>query len=110
MLFTLTRPTDDEIRALVAAQRGLRHTYDDVGATRAAPPKSFDADHNRTLLGKGDAVFEAAKEAVRRWKMFDLGWLDLVPPDAIRPGECAVMVTRTYGLWSANVARISSTR
>ena len=106
MLFTLTRPPAASLRRLVETQRSLGFSYPEVGATRGEPPRHADRDHNRTLLGHGDAVFAAAREAIRGWRMFDLGWLEIVPPDLIREGECAVMVTRTLGLWSANVTRV----
>jgi uncharacterized protein (UPF0548 family) len=106
VVFSLTRPSAHALRDLVEAQRALPFSYRSAGATRAVPPAGFEVDHNRTPLGRGDAVFEAAREAVRRWRMFDLGWLEVVPPDTIRQGECAVLLARTYGLWTANVARI----
>jgi uncharacterized protein (UPF0548 family) len=104
--FSLRRPSADEVRALVEDQRGRPFSYSDVGATRGEAPAGFDVDHNRALLGRGAAVFEAAREAVRRWTMFDMPWLEILPPAEIREAAPAVMVTRICGLWSANVTRV----
>jgi uncharacterized protein (UPF0548 family) len=52
-------------------------------------------------------VFQAAKDALRRWRQFDLGWLEAWPPETpIRTGEVVAIVARAAGLWSLNACRI----
>ena len=109
VLFTLMRPTDGDVRKAVEIQAALPHSYREAGATlggRLGLPADATIDQNRTRLGQGDEVFEAACEAVKRWRMFDMPWVELVPPAEIEEGACAVLLTRTFGLWSANVSRI----
>ena len=70
-------------------------------------PDGYTVDHNRIPLGKGAAVFARAAEAIRRWKMFDLGWLELYWPDIpIEPGATVAVLVQHYGFWSLNASRI----
>src|SRR5947209_15499717 len=58
----------------------LFRSYPHVGASRDdAPPPGFVADHRRVLLGAGDETFAAACACLRRWDMFDLGWVNMSP-------------------------------
>src|SRR5689334_3036495 len=104
----LTRPTTAVVRAFLAAQRGLPYTYEAVGATREGNvPPGFAHDRNRQLLGRGERVFAAARDAIRAWAMFPapLAWIEPhgVP---IAAGELAGVVIRALGLWWLNAARI----
>ena len=38
------------------------------------PPKGFAHDVSRTKIGRGQSVFDAAREAFQLWEQFDLGW------------------------------------
>jgi uncharacterized protein (UPF0548 family) len=107
-LFRLTRPTLDEVRAHIAAQRAQPFTYADVGATREErEPAGFNHDHNRLQLGTGAAAFATACEAIRGWKMFPAPLAFIEPlPIPIREGEVAGVVVRALGLWWLNAARI----
>src|SRR3954468_23827142 len=44
------------------------------------PPPGFAAAPPRALLGVGDETFSAACACLRRWDMFDLGWVSLFWP------------------------------
>jgi uncharacterized protein (UPF0548 family) len=106
-MFLLTRPSADQVRQLLAASRHHAFSYPEAGMTRRRPPSGYRADRNRILLGNGATVFAAAVAALRRWKMFDLGWLELIPADA--PIEVNVTVCVRvwhFGFWSLNACRI----
>jgi len=106
-LFLLTQPTDEQIRNIIAAQRNAAFSYPAVGATGGTIPAGYMLDHNRVRLGAGEATFERATAAVRRWGMFDTGWMRLCWPDApIAPGTTVVVLASLPGLWSLNVCRI----
>jgi uncharacterized protein (UPF0548 family) len=95
------------LEKFLASQRGLPFSYEAVGATRSEPPKGFVVDHNRVLLGRGAAAYEAAVSAVRQWRMFDMPWLQLCWPDApIEIGSTVAVVTRRFGVWWLNACRI----
>lgn len=104
----LVRASPARVRAFLAAQRALAVTYDAVGATaRGETPRGFDSDHNRQLLGRGAAMFEHAKAAVRAWRMFPAPWTAIEPDGAPieKDGVVAVHV-RVLGLWWLNASRI----
>lgn len=106
-MFRLTRPTPHELDAALAAQRGRRFSYAEVGASRGPAPAGYTVDHNRVHLGAGPAAFARAQDAVRRWQMFALGWCSIYPDDApIERGTTVAAVVRHFGFWSVNVSRI----
>ncbi len=104
-MFYLKKPSNQQISTVIDTQSALAFTYPAVGSTksvrtqsdgRLAPastaelPERYVVDHNRVLLGHGQAVFEAAKEAIRQWQMFNLGWVQLCGPSSasdIKPDE-----------------------
>lgn len=106
-MFLLRQPTDAELRAFLQAQGRLEFTYPDAGITTAEAPACYVADRTRVLLGTGEQVFLQAKEHLKCWKQFDLGWLKAFPTDTpISTGEAVAVVARTFGVWSLNAARI----
>jgi uncharacterized protein (UPF0548 family) len=103
----LNRPTRDRIRAFLEYQRGQPFSYPEQGATKALAPPGYTVDHNRIQLGTGEAVFARAVEALRQWKMFDTGWIELCWPDTpIRVGSTVAVMARHYGFWSLNASRV----
>lgn len=100
--------TPDELAALLAGTRGAALSYEPVGAP-ATPAGWFD-NRGGILLGHGEAVFHRAKDALRAWTMFDLGWVRAVPEvgAAISPGAVVAVATRTFGISTVNVAKVLS--
>src|SRR6202044_2489346 len=71
------------------------------------PPRGFAHDLSRSQIGRGPHVFEAAREAFRRWHQFDLGWVQVVNPMAkIAPGELVAVGAHTACLWSISFSRV----
>jgi uncharacterized protein (UPF0548 family) len=67
----------------------------------------FRRDSSRSLLGRGEPMFLAAKRAFKRWAPFDLGWVRVANPAAlIVPGQIVAVEARTLGLWTMNLSRI----
>ena len=89
------RPTDAQLRDLLARSRGLPLSYPDVGATSGAPPAGYVRDHHRVRLGEGPRDFDRACAAFRGWAMFDLGWIGAWPPNAPIVEGAVVAVVRT---------------
>ena len=58
--FRLTRPSVQELDALLTAQREAPFTYPDVGATRGPTPSGYTVDRNRIRLGTGEQAWERA--------------------------------------------------
>jgi len=110
-VFRLFRPSDAALRRLAEEQRSLPFTYTAVGATlesAAVPiPSGYNVDRTRRRLGTGDDVFQAAKQAIRAWRHFDMGWVGVFRSDVpIEKDQVAIVVARGLGLWSAHAARI----
>jgi uncharacterized protein (UPF0548 family) len=106
-MFLLARPSTEQVRQFLAFARHQALSYPEAGMTQGSAPAGYRADHNRIVLGSGVAVFAAVAAALHRWKMFDLGWLELIPADA--PIEVNVTVcvrVRHFGFWSLNACRI----
>lgn len=108
-MFSFLRPTCGMIDVLLEMQGDKGFSYQFVGATRdgtAAPP-GYDCDHNRICLGKGEQVFAAACAALHRWRMFELGWVEITNPVApIQPGIRVAVMAHCLGLWWLNICRV----
>lgn len=106
-MFLFGEPTDAKIRRFLDEQQDLPFTYTEVGATREDAPPGYTVDRYRVRLGGGESIFERARDAVRGWKMFDLGWVSLCYPDLpIQAGTTVAVLARHYGFRSLNAARI----
>lgn len=106
-MFLIRRPPQRRIREVLALQEGAGFSYPEVGATRTEAPAAYQVDRERFLLGNGPGVFERAKQAVRQWKMFEMGWLELCWSDArVDPGSTVAVLAYHLGFWSLHVARI----
>jgi uncharacterized protein (UPF0548 family) len=106
-VFLIAKPSDQQIRNIIAAQRDVPFSYADVGATSSTIPAGYKLDRNRIRLGAGQATYQCAVAAVRRWAMFDTGWMRLCWPDApIEAGTTVVVLASLPGLWSLNACRL----
>ncbi|HLY20672.1 MAG TPA: DUF1990 domain-containing protein [Bryobacteraceae bacterium] len=105
--FLFTRPSRHYIQAFLEAQRGHPFSYAGQGATREQAPAGYTVDRNRIQLGTGTALFARAVEAMRRWKMFDIGWIELCWTDTpIKVGSTVAVLAHHFGFWSLNASRI----
>jgi uncharacterized protein (UPF0548 family) len=106
-MFLIQRPAERRIREVLASQEGVPFSYAAVGATRTQTPAGYQAHRERFALGSGSGAFERAKQALREWRMFDMGWLELCWPEApIARGTTIAVLARHLGFWSLHVARI----
>ncbi|HOY05582.1 MAG TPA: DUF1990 domain-containing protein [Saprospiraceae bacterium] len=107
-MFSFNPPAPARIRTFITEQQHLPHSYPEVGHTRSEEHvPGYDNDLNFIELGKGDAVWEAAKQAIRQWRMFPAPWTFITPSDApIQPGTTVAMSARVWGIWWLNSCRI----
>jgi len=115
--FMRRKPDEATVRRFIESQQSLPFTYPEVSATkptlsacslrnRSIPP-DYALDHNRQLLGTGEATYKRAVEALKSWKQFDLGWVQTCPENApIQVGTTVAVRANTLGLWSLNACRI----
>ena len=100
-------PNEEIVQRFISAQQALPFTYVEVGATKMSPPSGYTVDHNRQMLGHGEATFTRAVSALRSWKQFDLGWVRIRPDDApIAIGTTVAVQAKTFGFWTLNACRI----
>ena len=106
-MFLIHRPEERRIREVLASQAGAGFSYPEVGATRTQAPAGYQVHRQCFALGSGPEAFERARQAVRQWKMFEMGWLELCwPRAAIIPGSTVAVLAHHLGFWSLHVARI----
>lgn len=107
-MFYLSKPAKPEIDEFLAQAARDNYSYPEVGATRAAlPPGYWKYDDNSVVVGSGDLVWARAKQALREWKMFDLGWAGICWPDTpLEEGRNVAMMASHLGFYSLNAARI----
>ena len=92
----------------MADQQRASLTYAEVGASRAdEPPPGYRANRGRIVLGRGEATYRRASEALRRWAHYDMEWVRIIPPSPpIAVGETVGLLVHHYGFWSLNACRI----
>jgi uncharacterized protein (UPF0548 family) len=106
-LFHLVPPSEDEVRHFISQQQHSVFSYPEVGASAGNVPRRYDVDHNRISLGKGDATWRRAVEAIRGWQMFNLPWVRLYwPTAAIRVGTDVGVLVCHFGFYSLSACRI----
>ena len=106
-MVSFQKPAVDSIRRFIAEQAKLDFSYSAVGASAATPPAGFVVDRTRIQLGEGEAVYESASAALRRWDHFKLGWVDVWSPETpVEAGEVVAVMGRALGLWWLNCCRI----
>ncbi len=107
-MFLIIKPSDEQIRNIIAAQRGMPFSYPFAGASRDdAPPDGYKRDHNRVCLGAGEATFNRATAAIRNWEMFKFPWMQLCWPNTpIDVGATVVVLAALPVCWTLNVCRV----
>jgi uncharacterized protein (UPF0548 family) len=107
-MWSLGEPSQQTLEDFIARQRREPFSYPEVGSTRNQyMPAGYDHDHNRWQIGRGQAAFEAACAALRRWEMFPRPWTRIEAAGApTAAGTTVAMMARVYGLWWLNACRI----
>jgi uncharacterized protein (UPF0548 family) len=108
-VFLIGEPSAVRISLLFDEQREAPLSYAEVGVSRETPGKvpGYTVDHNRVRLGDGEEVFGRAAEALYAWKMFDLGWVRLLPRGApVEVGTTVAVLARHHGFRSLNFSRV----
>ena len=105
-MFLATRPSLEQIRRFLDTSRNLPLSYSPIGIARESP-RGYKVDEARAVIGHGKATFEIARNALCLWKQFDLGWVELHPPDApLQAGSVVAVLVHHLGFWSLNGCRV----
>jgi uncharacterized protein (UPF0548 family) len=106
-MFFLTKPSNARIQQQIDLWRNMPFNYAEVGQSLGPTPAGYASNHGRIKLGHGEATFNKAVEALREWKMFDLGWANICWPAApIEVGTTVAALASHFGFWSLHPARI----
>lgn len=110
-MFSLIKPTTNEINLFLATVALDALSYSEVGRTFDKSPTIFDlgynVDHNRQLLGSGEESSDRAKDAIRGWEMFAMPWVKLISDETpIEVGKKVAILISHFGFYSLNAARI----
>ena len=101
------RPAPAALDALVARHAGAAPTYAEVGATTGPLPDGYRHSRHATDLGRGEAVFAAAADGLRRWQAHRRSGAVVHPPDAVVAEDQVVAVAvRVAVAWVTVVNRV----
>jgi uncharacterized protein (UPF0548 family) len=105
-MFLAFRPSPKQIDRFIQECERLPLSYGPVGIVRTEPVgRRFD--EAVVTIGRGAADFRRAQRALRAWKQFDIGWVELFPRCAsTAAGTNVAVLIRHFGFWSLNGARV----
>src|SRR5947199_4475140 len=105
-MFLTHRPKSSEIENFLRQSRELPLSYRPVGIAKNRSA-GFRFDTASSVIGKGEAAFARAQRALKEWRQFELGWVELFPRGApTESGTAVAVVVHHMGLWSLNGCRI----
>ena len=106
-MFSLTAPTEDEVRGFISKQKDSTFSYPDVGASASAAPAGYNVDHSRVQRGRGENTWQRALGAIRAWRMFSMPWVNLHWQNApIVVGTDVAVSLHHFGFYSLHACRI----
>ena len=105
-MFLARRPSAAAIDRFLRESQDRPLSYSPIGIVRNRPEgRAFD--EAVATIGRGRADFDSAAAALRRWRQFDLGWVELFPAGApADPGTVVAVLIRHLGFWSVNGCRV----
>jgi len=107
LMFLLGSHIDGRVRRMLRDAKSSRFSYEGVARTLTLLPGGVEMHRGQFLLGEGSLVFYKAKEAVQRWRMFDMPWVRLCWPDApVKPGTTVAIVAGIFHVWMVNLCRV----
>lgn len=107
MKFQPFYPSPEQLYTFLKQQEKDSFSYTEIGATKNPKVIGYDNDEATTLLGEGDAIWEAAKTALQNWQHFPTSWTKIhaeyTPP---QKGQTVLVLFHLFGLWWLNSARL----
>jgi uncharacterized protein (UPF0548 family) len=104
---SLSRPSPQLIDRFLDQQRALPLSYTRPTGGVLQPPAGFVVDQRRLQVGAGTADFEAVCSVLRGWKMFDIGWVEIMPETTpLEVGRVVAVLIHAGPCWWLNACRI----
>jgi uncharacterized protein (UPF0548 family) len=105
-MFLARRPSQRALAGFLDQSSRLPLSYDPVGIARQSPP-GYNVDVTSTVIGHGRQTFERAREALARWRHYEMGWVELFPRGAaVDMGSVVAVLVSHLGFWSLNGCRV----
>src|SRR5437870_3053023 len=105
-MFLIRRPSAREIEEFIKESINLPLSYEQVGLAKHSS-SDFRIDEANATIGRGKPAFEQAKLALREWRHFQLGWVEILPKNAsIEPATTVAVLVHHFGFWSLNGCRV----
>ena len=105
-MFLFRRPSSATIASIIEASALLGLSYEPIGLAHQGAA-GFSRDVYRRVIGHGPDTYARAREALRDWRQFDVGWVSLFPArPSIEPGTNIAVLIRHLGFWSLNGGRL----
>lgn len=106
-MILMRKPSGEQIKEFIGQQSLQPFSYPDLEATRGPAPSGYAVDQSRVQLGRGEFVYQRARKALLRWRMFELPWVQLCwPTVAMQPGNTVAILAHVTGGWWLNACRI----
>jgi uncharacterized protein (UPF0548 family) len=106
MKIQLGKPSHQRLRSFLEIETGKDYNYKALRGTKSPPVTGFDNDHSSIVLGKGELVWQRAKNALQSWEQFPVPWTKIEPIAPLEEGQVVAVLFRLFGLWFINSARI----
>lgn len=104
-MFVLMRPSPRTIERFLRESQDLPLSYSSPGILGKRTGRRID--EVREVIGRGQADFEAARQALASWKQFDIGWVSSFPRNApVAVNTVVAVLIRHLGFWSLNGCRV----
>ena len=105
-MFLAHRPSARKIEEFIQDSQSLPLSYDQIGVAKHSP-SDFKIDQASGVIGRGKTAFERARLALREWRHFELGWVEIFPKNAsIEPGTTVAVLIHHFWFWSLNGCRV----
>ena len=104
-MFLTARPSPQAIERFICNSQTLPLSDSPVGILKTNTGR-HDLDEEVVAIGRRQADFERAGSALRAWKQFDIGWVELFPRRAPTAGTVVAVLIRHFGFWSLNGCRV----
>ena len=105
-MFLIRRPSAREIEVFIGQSINLPLSCGQIGFAKQSP-SDFSIDEASATIGRGKPAFERARLALREWRHFEMGWVEIFPKNAsIEPGTTVAILVHHFGFWSLNGCRV----
>jgi uncharacterized protein (UPF0548 family) len=106
-MIALSRPTPEQLAAMVDRQRARPFNYEPGLLQRVGTVRHWFNDRHDEVVGNGEPDFVAACEAVRAWAKFRQEWtVPALPLAPIEVGATVGYAARASGMWWSCCCRI----